>query len=110
MSRAPRSANYSVSEEQLQRTVVEMAKMHGYLTHHEYDSRRSTPGFPDWVFVGRGQVLYRELKTATGRVSTDQRIWLEALRRNGADVDVWRPADLASGRILRELQHKDPSR
>lgn len=94
----------SMSEKQFQDHVVAMAKRLGWLTYHTHDSRRSAPGFPDLVMV-RGTVLYRELKAANGVVSNHQDVWLRALRVAGVDADVWKPKDLMSGRIERELRH-----
>jgi hypothetical protein len=48
-------------------------------------------------------VLFRELKTQRGRVTAEQREWLHALLAAGQDAGVWRPEDLLSGRIQREL-------
>jgi hypothetical protein len=59
-------------------------------------------GFPDWVIVGRA-VLYRELKSPFGELTRAQRDWGFALQHAGADWAVWRPVDLASGRIAGEL-------
>ena len=62
-------------------------------------------GWPDLVLVHPRQrrVLFRELKAADGVISDEQRWVEETLRAAGADADVWRPADLDSGRIQREL-------
>ncbi len=94
----------SMSEKQFQDHVVAMAKRLGWLTYHTYSSKHSAPGFPDLVMV-RGTVLYRELKAANGVVSHHQDVWLRALRVAGVDADVWKPKDLMSGRIERELRH-----
>jgi hypothetical protein len=94
----------SLSEKQLQATVVEACKAAGLLCYHTFDSRRSASGFPDLVIVGRGGVLFRELKTAKGRVSVEQQAWLDALVAAGADAAVWRPADLATGAISSRLR------
>jgi hypothetical protein len=56
-------------------------------------------GFPDLVVAGARGVMYRELKSATGKPTLDQREWLALL--GGA---VWRPDDWLSGRIERELR------
>lgn len=48
-------------------------------------------------------MIFRELKTMTGRVRTDQRHVIGILTAIGEDVGIWRPDDLTSGRIVREL-------
>jgi hypothetical protein len=73
------------------------------LGYHTYFSRASHAGFPDWVFAGPAGILFRELKTARGRLSLAQIMWRNVLREAGADVDVWRPDDLTSGRVAHEL-------
>ena len=82
-----------MSEKEFQAQVVKLARTCGFLVYHTYDSGRSEPGWPDLVLVGRGRVLYRELKTEKGKASAAQVGWLRALRANGADAKVWRPSD-----------------
>ncbi|MYA99280.1 VRR-NUC domain-containing protein [Candidatus Poribacteria bacterium] len=89
------------TETQFHAEVVAMAKMMGYLVYHTYDSRRSEPGFPDLVLVGRDRILYRELKTETGKLSPAQKNWGEQLQASGGDWDVWRPSDMPE--IIKEL-------
>jgi hypothetical protein len=90
-------------EAQFQAVVVDVARFNGWRVFHVHDSRRQvrpgvlvgdrdTAGFPDLVLV-RDRVIYRELKTDTGRLTAGQEAWLAALRRAGEDVDVWRPRD-----------------
>lgn len=91
-----------MSEAELERelrTLLEERDLYGF---HPRVSKGSAPGWPDWVVVGR-RVLYRELKSSGGQLTPEQRRvgWL--LRAAGQDWDVWRPRDLASGRIAREL-------
>jgi hypothetical protein len=71
--------------------------------YHTHDSRHSPSGFPDWVCAGPGGVLWRELKRESGKLTTAQLGWLQTLTGAGQDAGVWRPADLCSGRITREL-------
>jgi hypothetical protein len=91
-----------MSEAELEIHVRALIKDLGLLGYHTRDSRGSAHGFPDWVIVGRS-VIYRELKTAKGRVTDSQAEWLHALVRAEQDACVWRPADLLSGLIGRQL-------
>jgi len=99
---ASRPLAAAMSEAQLLAAVRQACHTLGLLCYHTYDSRRSEPGFPDLVIVG-SRMIIRELKTESGRLRPEQRTWLDALSRAGQDADIWRPGDLYSGRIVREL-------
>jgi hypothetical protein len=102
--------------------------MLGWRSWHVADSRKVTKrgvvgdkgikDFPDLVLVkvrlseleldlvregNLGAVIFRELKVKAP-VTAGQAEALEQLRAAGADADVWRPADLESGRIEAELR------
>jgi hypothetical protein len=102
-----------MSESEFLVAVLELCRLRGVLAHHCRPARMVTGwrtpisgdvGFPDLVIAGRRGVLLRELKTAVGRLSEPQCQWIDRLGDAGSDVDVWRPSDLASGRIDRELR------
>lgn len=94
----------AMSEADLQAAVLAMCRWMGLLVYHTHDSRRSQPGYPDLTIAGPGGVIFRELKTARGRVSDAQKRWLQVLGAGHADAAVWRPADLAEGVIRTELE------
>ena len=56
-------------------------------------SRRIGPGFPDLVIAGKGKLLFVELKSEKGKLSTNQLEWSNALAATGARVCLWRPSD-----------------
>ncbi|MFY1595430.1 hypothetical protein [Micromonospora sp. WMMD737] len=60
-------------------------------------------GWLDLTLAGPGGVLFRELKSTTGVIEPEQQMWMDILTAAGADVGVWRPGDLLSGRVAREL-------
>lgn len=91
-----------MTEADLQRLVAELCGRLGLAHYHTYDSRRSEPGFPDSVIVGN-TILFRELKTATGKLSPEQRRWGSRIERAGGNWAVWRPADWHSGVITNQL-------
>lgn len=93
----------AMSESQLERNIVDLAAWLHLYRYHTRRSEGSNKGFPDWVFVGPGGVLFRELKSDTGTLTPDQAAWCHALAKARADVSVWRPADWHAGRIRREL-------
>lgn len=94
-------------EKDFQQRVINLAQTLGYTQiYHTHDSRRSQPGFPDLVLVNphTKRVLFRELKSARGRISPAQKQWADALIQAGADFDFWYPADWASEKIHNQLR------
>ena len=84
--------------------VRDLAQLHRWRTYHTHDSRRSEPGFPDLVLVRGPRLVVAELKTAAGRVTPDQRAWLDALHGCGPpEVHLWRPDDWPT--VLATLRH-----
>ena len=75
--------------------VVELAEALGWLVYYVPDSRRCAPGYPDLSLLhpGQGRFLVAELKRERGRVTPEQRVWLEGLRRAGVAAYLWRPSD-----------------
>lgn len=68
------------------------------------DSRLVRSGWVDWVIQGRNGTLFRELKSEVGELDPDQLLVGNRLNRHGCDWSVWRPRDLAAGRIRAELE------
>jgi hypothetical protein len=96
----------------VRRNQPERAFQHSVVQHATYlhvsswyvtDSRTVPPGWPDLTLYGQGGLIYRELKTEIGRLSVAQKATHADLSAAGQDVAVWRPSDMASGRITREL-------
>ena len=94
-----------MTESELQEAVRVMCAQLGLYQYHTHDSRRSALGFPDCVIINLrdGTVMWRELKSDTGQPTTDQKRVGYALQAGGHDFAIWRPADLAAGRIGRQL-------
>lgn len=94
-----------MTEAQLQRAVTALAKQLGWRVFHVTWSPGTTPGWPDLVLIHptKQRVVFRELKTARGRLSAAQLLWLGDLTAAGQDAGVWRPADLMAGTIRQEL-------
>lgn len=100
-----RALTLEMSETRLTEAIRELSRLLGLRIFHCYDARRSWgPGYPDLTIVGPRGVIFRECKTENGKTSTDQDGWAVALQEAGQDWAIWRPSDLASGRIKRELE------
>ena len=83
-----------MTEKQFQATVVELARLAGWLCFHPFDSRRSTPGFPDLTLVRGGRIVFAELKVPPRTTTAAQDRWLAALQAvAAAEVHVWKPGD-----------------
>ena len=91
-------------EKELQAVVMELARLHNWLCYHTFDSRRSQAGFPDLVMVRSGRLLFVELKSATGLMRPEQRLWRERLVKTDAEYYEWRPHDWHSGTIEEVLK------
>jgi hypothetical protein len=96
-----------MSERDFQQAVTDLCKLLGLDAFHVRNSRGMAPGWPDLVIVGAG-VLFRELKTETGVLTPEQRRVGSRLTRAGADWAVWRPRDLRSGVVERQLRQLVP--
>lgn len=79
------------SEKQFQAAVLELAGIYHWLCYHTHDSRRSQAGFPDVIATRSGQVLAIELKSDKGKLTPEQKVWLDALSKAGIRCHVWRP-------------------
>ena len=93
-----------MSERDLSRAVRKMVderQLWGNVSNDYY--RRSGRGWFDWVIIGPGGILFRELKSAEGFLSPDQRFVQEKFAQFGYDCAVWRPEHLADGTMAREL-------
>lgn len=89
-----RRAIAAIRERDFQQTVIDLARLRGFLVYHPFDSRRSEPGFPDLTIVGKGRCLFVELKTEGGRLRKEQRVWRDALEATeGVEYFLWRPSD-----------------
>ena len=94
-----------VTEQDWQATVVEYARLTGWLCFHAFDARRSEPGFPDLVLVRAARLVFVELKregkmlstkvryTKNGRRLATQQEWHDELEETPAEVYVWHPSD-----------------
>ena len=91
-------------ERDLQDRIRSMCAALGLEVQHIEDSRRSwLPGWPDLVIFGTA-TLWRELKSAAGTLTPEQRACGSRITRSGGDWAVWRPVDLYSGHIETRLQ------
>ena len=84
----------AISEATLAQCVNDIAKHYQWRKYHTRDSRRSDKGFPDLVLVRGKRVIWAELKTMDGRITPEQREWLNDLTHAGQEVYVWRPDGL----------------
>lgn len=54
-------------------------------------------GFPDYVAVRNGRLLFFELKSEKGKLTVAQEVWLDVLRMSArCEVRLWYPEDLES--------------
>lgn len=93
----------AMTEAQLQTAVVKLCQLYGLHHHHQRYSIGSIAGWPDLFIAGRSAIA-RELKNDTNTTTPAQDQWGQWLADAGIPWAVWRPADLRSGRIQKELE------
>lgn len=84
-------------EADLQARIRRLAQEHGWLAYHTRDSRGSEKGYPDLTLAKPGRLVFAELKSATGKLSKEQSVWLAVLAVTlpGVEAYCWRPQDWA---------------
>jgi len=61
-------------ENKLQAKCLEYCKAKGYLVYHDWSKKVNTPGWPDlFIFMPEKRLVLVELKSASGRLGTEQR-------------------------------------
>jgi hypothetical protein len=110
MNPEPSEARYRPirKEADLDHEIKRLVAQMGLQGFHVPDSRGMSPGFPDWVIIGPGGLIFRECKMADGQMSSSQTRLRYLLISIGQDYSVWRPADLYSGLIESELRLLTP--
>lgn len=87
----------SPHERDCQTTIIEAARMLGYLVHHSRPARsakgwrtaiQGDAGLPDLLIVGHGKVFAVELKRRGGKPTDEQVAWLAAFHAAGVDGGV----------------------
>ena len=106
VAKVPKPRNHE--EADLDRQILELAHLYGYLAHHTRPAWTKqgyrTPlmgdtGLPDWVLArsaspGRDKrLVFIETKSSTGKLSAAQKPWYDALNNAGAEVYMVKPAD-----------------
>lgn len=117
------------SEADFMAMVIKLAKDHGWLVYHTRPAMmrsgkwasptQGNVGWPDLFLARRAdwkparaeiqgkdghpkpRALAAELKSEKGKLTEEQRAWLEALNAAGIEVRVWRPSQWAA--IVKEL-------
>ena len=93
-----------MTESAWQTQVIAFARLHGWRVAHfrpamnrrgEWQTavQADGAGFPDLVLVKPGHCIVAELKRDGGRVSEEQRVWLQAFEAAGIPAYTWRPLD-----------------
>src|SRR5438132_14308233 len=89
----------TVTEKAFRQQVVDLAKLLGWSVYFTWQSKHSPAGFPDLVFCRASRIIFVELKSEAGKLTTAQKLWLADLAiveqawPNCVGVYVWYPHD-----------------
>ena len=83
-----------IHEKEWMQQVIDLARMLGYLVYHTHNSIRSEKGYPDLMCIRPPRLIVVEVKTLKGRLTPEQKKWLEWFKACGVETYVWRPNQL----------------
>lgn len=85
--------------------VYKLCRGFNVYAHHCNDATRCHgKGWPDLVLVGKHGALFREVKNSpVDTLRPEQTTVLYLLRASGLDAAVWRPEDLHSGAVAKQI-------
>ncbi len=96
-------AEIKVSETEFLGQIIQLARLCGWRCAHFRPAKTEKgwrtavqadgAGFPDLVLVRHSRVIFAELKSEKGKVSPEQKEWIEALKITGNMMEIWRPSD-----------------
>jgi hypothetical protein len=72
-----------ILEKEFMAQIAQLARIRGWRVFHDYDSRRSVPGFPDMLLIRGEQILVFELKVGRRKTTPEQEDWLAAFLNTG---------------------------
>jgi hypothetical protein len=89
------------SERQLQEQICALLRNRGIVFQRSRMDRKTTGtvGWPDISFAFNGIPHAWEIKTATGKLSEEQSRCIEAMRKNGWNVQIIRSLDVALNKL-----------
>jgi len=83
-----------ITEKQFSQQVVDLGHLYGWLIYRTWRSIHSPAGFPDLVMVRPPRLIFAELKSEKGKLTSVQEEWLARLGMLSAcEVFLWRPDD-----------------
>jgi len=113
----PTESPLLISERAFQSQLEQLLELNQWVWKHDLKGRlpngrvmtlmRGWAGFPDLIAVRDGRIVCIEVKSAIGRLSEKQKIWLELLEKAGAECYVWRPQNLDEAKqVLKRKREK----
>lgn len=101
-----------ITESELQESIIAAAHLHGWVVAHFRPGRTAsgwrTPvaadgiGWPDLILV-RTRLVVAEIKSSTGRLRDEQRLWIHRLQAARVEVHVWTPSEWSDGTVTAVL-------
>ena len=75
-----------ITEKQFECQIKELAKIYHWLYYHTWSSIHSPRGFVDVVMGREERLIFAELKSEKGKLTSYQQEWIDALKDSGAEV------------------------
>ena len=87
-----------ITEREFSWRVEELLKIYGWKFYHVVDqrhyARRTTKGFPDYTAAKEPRLVFFELKSEKGKLTPEQKKWIDLLIACGQEVYIWKPSQM----------------
>lgn len=102
--RNPKNPLYNqIPERVFTAQIIQLAKAFGWRVNHQRPAMTKQgwrtaisgdAGFPDLVMLRSGRAIMAELKSAKGKLTMEQEVWLEWAKNANLEAYCWRPSDI----------------
>lgn len=84
--------NTAITEAEFAGWLEDLCGVYKWAYYHTWRSDHSVGGWPDYCLCKPPRILFVEVKSEKGKITSAQQAWITMLQECGLEVYVWRPS------------------